>query len=416
MGVESTLELGSVLGVYRLDAVIGSGGMGAVYRATHVRLHRKAAIKVLAEPLSADPAYLSRFFHEARVVNEIGHPNIIDIIDFIDEPAPSRRVAYVMELIEGPSLAKLLAAQRLTVRQALNIELQLLDALAAVHRAKVIHRDLKPDNLLVTGALDGDFSARPSIKVLDFGIAKIQEHSAIHRTNTGILMGTPAYMSPEQAAGNMISVKADIYAAGEILFEMLAGERLFRGSNMQILRAKVGDAPVPVVLPKTIAGGARLESLIAACVAREEDARPSLEELTAEVRAILAGLDAGAPALPARATLNAPPALFQPTLAPSASTISLISPRAKMGVLPWIGGGLLLIAASIAGSIYYQHSRPAVVLEVQTLEDRTPAPEPAPIVVPEPVKEQPTPEPIKKRKVSAKSDPGPLKKGEFPAW
>src|SRR5262245_52777050 len=147
------LPLGAVLGGYQLDEVIGTGGMGAVYRATHVKLGRKAAIKVLSESLAGDPAYVSRFFHEARVVNEVGHPNIIDIIDFIETESP-RRVAYVMELVEGPPLSKLLQVRRLSVRQSLNLTLQVLDALAAVHRINVIHRDLKPDNLLVVGSLE----------------------------------------------------------------------------------------------------------------------------------------------------------------------------------------------------------------------------------------------------------------------
>src|SRR5688500_20086590 len=114
-----SVPIGTRIGVYRIESLIGAGGMGSVYRAVHSKLGRKAAIKVLADALAADPAYVSRFFHEAKVVNEVGHPNIVDVIDFLETEDP-RRVAYVMELVEGPSLSAVLRSQRLTTPQSLN--------------------------------------------------------------------------------------------------------------------------------------------------------------------------------------------------------------------------------------------------------------------------------------------------------
>ncbi len=193
------LPIGTLVGIYRIESLIGSGGMGAVYRGIHTKLGRKAALKVLSDSLAADPTYVSRFFHEARIVAEVGHPNIIDIHDFIETETP-RRVAYVMELVDGPPLSRVLKTVRLSTTQVINITLQLLDALMAVHRINVVHRDLKPDNILVIGALGSDFSAKPCIKVLDFGIAKVNVPDQQHKTTTGLMLGTPAYMAPEQVA------------------------------------------------------------------------------------------------------------------------------------------------------------------------------------------------------------------------
>jgi len=199
--VDLPAELGEVIGGYRLEEVIGRGGMGCVYRASHLKLGRKAAVKVLAANLARDAHFVARFFQEARIVGEIGHPNIVAILDYVDAEQP-RRVAYVMELLEGSTLRAILAARPLSMTQAIPIALQISEALRAVHALNVVHRDLKPENVFVVAASDTDVPARPSIKILDFGIAKVHDPRSPIETEAGVTMGTPAYMRRSRSRTN----------------------------------------------------------------------------------------------------------------------------------------------------------------------------------------------------------------------
>lgn len=308
MAHQNQPDLNEVLGGYRLDAVIGEGGMGVVYRATHTKLGRRAAVKVLASRLATDQNQVSRFFHEARIVNQIGHPNIIDITDFIETKEPLR-VAYIMELIEGPSLRELLREGPLSPRQAVNATLQLTSALGAVHALQVVHRDLKPDNILVSAPLDTDFSEIPSIKVLDFGVAKIQSsggHEHQHRTNTGALLGTPLYMAPEQVASGPVSPLTDVFAVGEILYEMISGRRVFTGDNVQILRQKLAGEIPSLEYPTTTPFPERFATIIEACLAQDTQKRPTTEELFHALTELLEALPAEALSKGQRAVSRSP--------------------------------------------------------------------------------------------------------------
>jgi serine/threonine protein kinase len=416
-----TLPAGTLIGVYRVEALIGSGGMGSVFRAVHSKLGRKAAIKVLADPLAADPEYVSRFFHEARIVSEVGHPNIVDVVDFIESESP-KRVAYVMELVDGPTLSKVLHSNRLTREQVLNISLQLLDALQAVHRINVVHRDLKPDNILVIGSLDDDLSARPAIKVLDFGIAKIKGDDAVHKTTTGMMLGTPAYMSPEQVAGEEVSSATDVYAFGEILYEMLAGKRLFQGKGREIMKLKVGDFAPPIDLPADTPDRAAFTNMIRACLLPEQSTRPPISRLIEHLKNIQGGHPAIAPIpLP---KVQPQPAPYQSTLSAVMDTAAIPGPRSKKLPL-MIAGVAMLVLATIVVLLLVREPEPVFVQAVP-LEDPPqeivapppppvvappPAPEPAPVVeaAPPPVSKKTPPKP-RTEKVK------PLKKGQFPTW
>jgi serine/threonine-protein kinase len=282
---EDLPTVGQTIGGYRLDRLIATGGMGAVYAAVHTKLGRKAAVKVLDQKLASDKEYVSRFLHEARVVNDVRHPNIVDIYDFIET---KNRVAFVMELLEGPTLARALAKlERFRPVQALNVAIQLLDALAAVHRAGIVHRDLKPQNVIVVASLGSDFDGVPSVKILDFGIAKHHEASVQHKTTTGSILGTPAYMAPEQVAAAPVSPATDLYAIAEILFEIVAGHRLFEGENLQVLAQKLKHQPPNLELPKDVAGGEQIVALVRAAVAPEPGDRPSLPDFKRAVRELL---------------------------------------------------------------------------------------------------------------------------------
>ncbi|MEM1413383.1 MAG: protein kinase, partial [Myxococcota bacterium] len=272
------LPLGARVGLYRLTKVIGHGGMGCVYRAEHTELGRPVAIKVLDPRLSEDAGYVARFLREARTVSALRHPNVVDVFDFLETDAP-RRVTFVMELLGGTTLRELLRERALGVEETLAAGLQLCSALEAVHAAGVVHRDLKPENVMVVGPLRRD-SAAPSVKLLDFGIAKVPDPEAMHQTAAGVMMGTPAYMAPEQFAAEPAPAATDVYALGELLYEMLTQEPPFPGRGLRLMRAKTSGVPPTLALPSEVAAGA-LGRLLADCLRTDPAGRPSVPEVRA---------------------------------------------------------------------------------------------------------------------------------------
>ena len=247
------LTAGTRLGPYEIAAQIGVGGMGEVYRATDTKLKRDVAIKVLPSALAADPERLARFQREAEVLASLNHPNIAAIYGL--EEADSTK-ALVMELVEGPTLADRIAQGAIPVDEALPIAKQIAEALEAAHEQGIIHRDLKPANVKVRP--DG------TVKVLDFGLAKaLEPQSAMSpgmsqaptittsaMTQAGMILGTAAYMSPEQAKGRTVDKRSDVWAFGAVLYEMLSGKRAFDGEDMtDVLGAVVRLEPNWEVLP-----------------------------------------------------------------------------------------------------------------------------------------------------------------------
>ena len=217
--------IGRHLNNYEVVSLLGEGGMGTVYLALHPIMGRKAAVKVLKPELAKDQSLVTRFFNEARAANAIRHPNIIDIIDV--GMLPEDNVPYMlMEFLEGESLASRLDRSRpLDAEQAVEIGFQTASALAAAHSKGIVHRDLKPDNLFLVP--DEMVGSGERVKVLDFGIAKLRDdlRGSSMKTRTGAIMGTAAYMSPEQCQGliEKIDHRTDIYALGIILYEMVCG-------------------------------------------------------------------------------------------------------------------------------------------------------------------------------------------------
>ncbi len=305
-----------------------SGGWDAC-----TRIGRKAAIKVLRASLAADAAYVARFFDEARAVNAIRHPNIIDIFDFIETETPLR-VACIMELVEGPTLRKCLADGAFSLPQATNVGLQLVSALQAVHSVGVVHRDLKPDNVLVCGALDGNLSEVPAVKVLDFGIAKVRLSGDAGRTTPGLVLGTPAYMSPEQIGGQETSAASDIYSLGILYYEAIAGRRLFSGEPTAILRRKLLGEISELTLPPGTPAAREIQELVSSCLRSEPGERPTLSEIRTALETILVISDEAreetrvSQAPPARAPLRAQ---LPPFVAPGSQRPS---PAPEFGDLP----------------------------------------------------------------------------------
>src|SRR5215467_7392206 len=220
------LAIGSRLGSHEITALLGKGGMGEVYRARDLKLKREVAIKILPEEFSRDDDRVSRFQREAEVLASLNHPNIAAIYD-VDEANGSRFL--VLELVEGETLADRIRRGPIPIDEALSIARSVCDALATAHEKGIIHRDLKPANIKLTP--DG------KVKVLDFGLAKVLEPpTAADFSNSptiltggstpGVIMGTAAYMSPEQARGKTVDRQTDIWAFGCVLYEMLTGKAL----------------------------------------------------------------------------------------------------------------------------------------------------------------------------------------------
>jgi serine/threonine protein kinase len=266
---------GTMLGEYQVEAAIGRGGMGTVYLAVHPLIGKRAAIKVLNKDFCSDPYTVERFVDEARVVNQIGHPNIVDIFAF-GEMVDGRHY-FVMELLRGETLRARLDRGRLDLVEAATVLKQLARALEAAHGKGIIHRDLKPDNIFLVEVPDEP--AR--VKLLDFGIAKLsRETHRIERTATGAMVGTPQYIAPEQAKGHAIDASVDTYALGGIAFELVTGRPPFVADNaMEIVAKHLMELPPQ---PSQLAPvPPELDALIFRMLAKHAAARPTLAEATA---------------------------------------------------------------------------------------------------------------------------------------
>ena len=226
------------LGIYKLISPIGAGGMGEVWRAEDTRLLRQVAVKILPESLAADPEWKERFLREARTIAQLNHPNIATIYS-IEEHAQTLFIA--MELVEGEALSSLIAHNPLTPADAVRVATYVADALSEAHGKGIVHRDIKPDNILVSPR---------SVKVLDFGIAKqIGGTSDASLTQGGMVVGTPHYMAPEQALGRAVDIRTDIFSLGVVLYEMLSGQKPFGGNAVtEILLQIVMTEPRDIAL------------------------------------------------------------------------------------------------------------------------------------------------------------------------
>ncbi len=338
------LSPGYVVGEYRVERVIGRGGMGVVYSGVQPVIEKRVAIKVLNSELSADPALVRRFLDEARAVNRIRHPNIIDIFSF-GQLADSRQY-FVMEYLEGHTLADRLQSGDLPIDQLPPLLAQICDALDAAHGEHIVHRDLKPENIWIVEPRRG----RMFVKLLDFGIAKLLATGEQTTTQAGVLMGTPQYMSPEQCHGRAVDHRTDLYAMGVLLYQMYTGELPFRGEGFaEILTKQLTQIPerpsTHAPLPQA------LDALIMRCLAKDPAERPqSARELGEQLAHIL--IPQSAPLLPSRQVPTTTTTLRGSAQAAEASApVSSARSRrwAFVVVLLLVGGLSALGAARLAG-------------------------------------------------------------------
>jgi serine/threonine protein kinase len=320
------LIAGTRLGPYEILAPIGAGGMGEVYRAKDTKLQRDVAIKVLPAVLAQDPERLARFEREAKVLASLNHPNIAQIYGIEDR-------ALIMELVEGETVRG-----PFPLETALNYARQIAEALEAAHEKNIIHRDLKPANIMITPA--------GVVKVLDFGLAAVGQSSdpsnpadsptlTISPTRAGMILGTAAYMSPEQARGKVVDKRADIWAFGVVLFEMLTGKRLFEGDTVSdTLAAVLKEEPDWTRVP------AKVQRLLQACL--EKDPKQRLQAI-GDWRLLLVDV--------------------QP-IQPAASS------RLRLG---WISTTVLLaVLAAIAGIGWWRATRPVARPMIRISAEMTP--------------------------------------------
>ena len=353
---------------YAIVREVGRGGMGVVYEAEHVELGKRVAIKVMLDKYANDQEAIARFKREALAASRIGNPHIIDVSHI--GVAPDGRPFVVMELLDGKPLSDILKVTGpMQPWRAIHIMRQVLRAVGAAHAKGIIHRDLKPDNIFIVNRDDEhDF-----VKLLDFGISKIldtnEQMASTRLTTTGMVMGTPLYMAPEQAMGAPAERGVDIYACGVIMFEMLSGRPPFDETNYNMLVAKLLTASPPYL--SDLRSG--LPSSLVVAVHHALEKEPENRYPTAE---------AFAQALPNDRTLSEPNLEIARTLPPGASgsaaaavansnpSVMTLAPT-KRGVPRWFIGGVLAIAGVVAIVA-------AVVLSNGTPKPTTPKEAPGP--------------------------------------
>jgi eukaryotic-like serine/threonine-protein kinase len=263
---------------FELEELVGTGGMSSVFRARDRQLDRRVAIKILHEHYAEDPEYLERFRREARAVAKLSHPNIVTVIDRGDDDG---RQYIVFEHVEGENLKELVVRSgRLPVRQALELALAVADGLAFAHDRGLVHRDVKPQNVLL--------SREGEVKVTDFGIAR-SLHVDHGVTQTGTVLGTGEYLAPEQASGTPVSPATDVYSLGVVLWELLAGDVPFTGDNFVAVALRHVNEPPPSLRQRRPDVSPRLEAAIERALAKDPARRfPSMTAFAKELRACLA--------------------------------------------------------------------------------------------------------------------------------
>ncbi|MEP6862246.1 MAG: serine/threonine-protein kinase [Deltaproteobacteria bacterium] len=407
--------IGTEVGRYRIERLLGEGGMGRVYLAIQPMIGSQVAIKILSDECARSPELLERFFAEARAVNLIRHEGIVNVLDMA--LLPDGRPFIVMEFVEGTTLANALHTERLPLGGLVQVMCEVFSALAAAHAIGIVHRDLKPDNVLVTG--------EGHAKVLDFGIAKLApglQQGVSPRTQTGALLGTPHYMAPEQISGKgHVDARADIYASGVMLYEAITGRRPFEGETLfDLMRAHMEQPPpspraLRPELPPSI------EHVVWTAMAkRPEDRFQSATAMAQALQQAAADLPAhewrpvssrsGVPMISRSGSRAAPPQAPSPADFAHRSTVATPPPPPSRRRL-WIAAAVLSIVAIVVVIIALSQANgpaaaPAVAVAAPPMvTEPTPAPTRAPAGEPEST----TPTPATTLPPARRATPPPMK-------
>jgi len=391
------LQPDALLGSYRLLAKIGSGGMGEVWKAEDTRLGRTVAIKILPQAVAADGQAIARMKREARTAAQLYHPNIATIHAF-EEAAD--RIFIVMEYVEGEPLTELIRRGPMAEADVCRIGRSVADALEAAHEKGIVHRDIKPDNIMVSG---------PRVKVLDFGIAKQVEPQGVNAndpttvlTQQGMIIGTVFYMSPEQALGKPLDRRSDIFSLGAVMYEAVSGRRPFHGDTATdtITRIVRDEAP----LPQSVSHG--LATIISRCLRKERDDRfASARELADALEAQLAVAPTAPFTKPAAPTMRAAP-----------TVITGAHPQPKSHKWMWVALiALLIIVAGLSAIVISQQRKNAAPIappQVASATIATTVTEPPPstttaTVTATPVIEEQKPAPVPTTTTVAPPPPAP---------
>jgi serine/threonine-protein kinase len=397
--------IGTRLGTYQLQQLLGTGGMASVYRATDTVLHRDVAIKVLSPALSADEDFVQRFTREAQLIARLRHPHVVQVYTLGDQDG---RVYMVQELLPGPTLAQRLAElqarrEQMPLGEVARVIADLASALDAIHALGIIHRDVKPGNAI--------YNAERSLVLTDFGIARSNVDATM--TAAGIMLGTPAYLSPEQASGTALTPASDVYALGIVAFELLTGRRPFESETASGLLYQHLTTPPPA--PSTLRPGLApaVDAVVLRALSKEPGARfPSAGALAQTLIDAIAGRSAAVPATRPDNRHAAPTVAWSPPVAPAPPPTPretrpvaprtrtsvppapvVPEPRRRRGCVPVLLVMALLLAVLGGLAVYASQRLGAIVIaptEAPAPPTDAPAPEPTAAAPPT---DAPAPEP-----------------------
>lgn len=344
------IQSGTLLGGrYRLVSRLGKGGMGEVWEAVQEGLGRRVAVKVLLPELVHEPELLARFQREAQAAASLGHPNIVQTTDFVS--VPGEPPCLVMELLSGQSFARAIEGGPMGEARVAFIAMQLLEALAVAHRAGIVHRDIKPDNVFLTSIAGVD----DIVRVLDFGIAKLYgETEAPKLTMTGAVMGTPQYMAPEQARGLAVDARTDLFAVGTCMYQALTGRLPFAGNSFNALLFAIAEEAAPPVASLRANVDPRLAAIVDRAMAKDPSQRFASAD---EMRGALAPFAAGSTASFAPAPLPTPAVAVTPSGAvatlPQAGQVQVVAPpKKRVWIVPLALFAVLAVGIGVPAALY----------------------------------------------------------------
>lgn len=270
--MEGSIMIGQTISHYKISEKLGEGGMGVVYKAHDTTLDRVVALKFLPHYLTSDPTEKERFYHEARAASSVLHPNVAVIFEINEHDG---QVFIAMEYVEGKTLKLVVAQEPLSIKKVLDIAIQVSDGLSAAHEKGIVHRDIKSDNIMLT--------PKGQAKIMDFGLAKMK--GAAKLTKTGSTVGTAAYMSPEQAEGEEVDHRSDIFSFGVVLYELLTSKLPFRGEyHAALMYSIVNEEPPPIARFNEKAGD-DLQRIVSKALAKDREERyQHADDMLADLR------------------------------------------------------------------------------------------------------------------------------------